>query len=111
MSFAILYARVLCSRGYTTLNPDTGMASWYGDVLKKPTLPLMDIYGDVIGTDGHNLVMFEPDGKIVKPQIYLRDKLYPTFRYKKNITIFLFHYIHELYLYIIMNDLYFIFLV
>lgn len=71
----------------------------------------MDIYGDVIGTDGHNLVMFEPDGKIVKPQINLQDKLYPTFRYKKNITIFLFHYIHELYLYIIMNDLYFIFLV
>lgn len=44
----------------------------------------MDIYGDVIGTDGHNLVMFEPDGKIVKPQINLRDKLYPTYRYKKN---------------------------
>lgn len=71
----------------------------------------MDIYGDVIGTDGHNLVMFEPDGKIVKPQINLRDKLYPTYRYEKKLfTIFLFHYIHELYLYI-MNDLYFIFLV
>lgn len=80
--FAILYAHVLCCRGYTTLNPDTGMASWYGDVLKKPTLPLMDIYGDVIGTDGHNLVMFESDGKIVKPQINLGDKLYPTYRYR-----------------------------
>lgn len=42
----------------------------------------MDIYGDVIGTDGHNLVMFESDGKIVKPQIDLADKLYPTYRYR-----------------------------
>lgn len=82
LSFAILNAHVFCCRGYTTLNPDTGMTSWYGDVLKKPTLPIMDIYGDVIGTDGHNLVMFESDGKIVKPQIDLGDKLYPTYRYR-----------------------------
>lgn len=75
----VCQAKGLQHEGYTTLNPDTGMASWYGDVLKKPTLPLMDISGDVIGTDGHNLVMFEPDGKIVKPQINLQDKLYPTY--------------------------------
>lgn len=48
------------------LNLDMGMVFWYGDVLKKFMLFLMDIFGDVIGIDGYNFVMFEFDGKIVK---------------------------------------------
>lgn len=50
------------------------------EFINSPTLPIMDIYGDVIGTDGHNLVMFDRNGKIVKPQINLGENLYPTYR-------------------------------
>ena len=63
------------------LIPDNGTVAWYGDSLRRPTLPIMDIYGDVIGTDGHSLVMYDSDGKIVKPQISLGENLYPTYRY------------------------------
>lgn len=45
---------------------DNGIVVWYGDVLRRFMLFIMDIYGDVIGIDGYNFVMFEFDGKIVK---------------------------------------------
>lgn len=66
-------------RGYVTLIPENGTVAWYGDILRKPTLPIMSIYGDVIGTDGHNLVMYDADGKL-QPVINLGDNLFPTYR-------------------------------
>lgn len=53
-------------RGYVILFLDNGIVVWYGDVLRRFMLFIMDIYGDVIGIDGYNFVMFEFDGKIVK---------------------------------------------
>ncbi|XP_062567571.1 uncharacterized protein LOC134229798 [Saccostrea cucullata] len=75
----VCQANGLRDEGYVTLIPDNGTVAWYGDVLRRPTLPIMDIYGDVIGTDGHNLVMFDADGKIEKPLINLGESLFPTY--------------------------------
>ncbi|XP_061189656.1 uncharacterized protein LOC133197570 [Saccostrea echinata] len=75
----VCQANGLRDEGYVTLIPDNGTVAWYGDILRRPTLPIMDIYGDVIGTDGHNLVMFDSDGKIEKPLINLGESLFPTY--------------------------------
>jgi hypothetical protein len=46
----------------------------------RPSLPVMDIEGDIIGTDGHYMVKYEADGTQVKPAIAVEAVLYPLYR-------------------------------
>uniref|UniRef100_K1QTC3 Uncharacterized protein n=1 Tax=Magallana gigas TaxID=29159 RepID=K1QTC3_MAGGI len=55
------------NRGYVSLNVDNGSLVWSDKVLNHPSLPIMDVYGDIVGTDGRKLVMYEVDGTLVKP--------------------------------------------
>ncbi|XP_062603981.1 uncharacterized protein LOC134265786 [Saccostrea cucullata] len=56
-------------RGYISLSVQNGSLVWYDKVLYRPTLPIMDIYGDIVGTDGNKLVKYEADGTLEKPVI------------------------------------------
>ena len=49
--------------GYVSLNALTGGIQWRDKLLKFPTLPLLDNYGDVTGSDGTRLVHYDADGK------------------------------------------------
>ncbi|XP_050397566.1 uncharacterized protein LOC126815720 isoform X1 [Patella vulgata] len=50
------------SKGYVSLDPKTGKELWRRDILVKPSLPIMDVNGDIIGSDGRSLVMIDGDG-------------------------------------------------
>jgi len=50
-------------KGYVTLNLENGTLYWRDKLLHFPTLPLLDNYGDVTGSDGHRLVHYDADGK------------------------------------------------
>lgn len=52
---------------------------WRDGILRFPVLPVMDIYGDVIGSDGHSLVLYMDDGSL-KPVIRMMDWVFPIFR-------------------------------
>ncbi|KAL4232282.1 hypothetical protein ACF0H5_009853 [Mactra antiquata] len=49
--------------GYMSLYNTNGTIRWRDTVLKFPTLPMIDNYGDVTGSDGLNLVHYDCDGK------------------------------------------------
>ena len=51
-------------KGYVCLDGGNGTISWHDKVLRFPTLPLMDNYGDVTGTDGISLVHYDQNGKL-----------------------------------------------
>ena len=51
-------------KGYVSLYGDNGTIRWKDKVLKLPTLPLLDNYGDVTGSDGNNLVHYDLFGKL-----------------------------------------------
>ncbi|XP_069140754.1 uncharacterized protein [Argopecten irradians] len=64
--------------GYISLDVGTGSLVWASSLLRFPVLPIMDIFGDVIGTDGHYLVMIEDSGKMLAP-IKIADVLFPMY--------------------------------
>jgi hypothetical protein len=66
--------------GYVSIGSKTGKQVWYDGVLHNPSLPVMDIEGDIIGTDGHYMVKYEADGTQVKPAIAVEAVLYPLYR-------------------------------
>lgn len=51
-------------KGYTSLDRRTGTIQWRDKVLQFPTLPILDNYGDVTGSDGAKLVHYDADGKL-----------------------------------------------
>lgn len=51
-------------KGYVSLYVENGTIRWRDHVLHFPTLPLLDNYGDVTGSDGVNLVHYDRDGKL-----------------------------------------------
>lgn len=51
-------------KGYVSLFVENGTIRWRDRVLHFPTLPLLDNYGDVTGSDGVNLVHYDRDGKL-----------------------------------------------
>lgn len=51
-------------KGYVSLHVENGTIRWRDHVLHYPTLPLLDNYGDVTGSDGVNLVHYDRDGKL-----------------------------------------------
>ena len=51
-------------KGYVSLYGSNGTIQWRDKVLKFPTLPIMDNYGDVTGSDGIHLVHYDADGKL-----------------------------------------------
>jgi hypothetical protein len=61
------------------LNVENGSLAWSDRVLHHPTLPIMDIYGDIVGTDGSKLVKYDVDGTLEKPVI--NDNVSPVYRY------------------------------
>ncbi|XP_061170311.1 uncharacterized protein LOC133179616 [Saccostrea echinata] len=64
--------------GYLSLDVATGNLMWRDGILRFPVLPVMDVYGDVIGSDGHSLVLYMDDGTL-KPVIRMSDWVYPIF--------------------------------
>ncbi|XP_033757608.1 uncharacterized protein LOC117339989 [Pecten maximus] len=64
--------------GYISLDVGTGSLAWASSLLRFPVLPIMDIFGDVIGTDGHYLVMIDDSGKMLSP-IKIADVLFPMY--------------------------------
>ncbi|ESO96916.1 hypothetical protein LOTGIDRAFT_231717 [Lottia gigantea] len=58
------------SNGYVSLDPTNGKELWRTKNLLRPTLPILDIYGDVIGCDGPSLVKIDSDGRL-EPIIHL----------------------------------------
>lgn len=51
-------------KGYVSLYGENGTVRWRDKVLQFPTLPLLDNYGDVTGSDGNNLVHYDLFGKL-----------------------------------------------
>lgn len=66
--------------GYISIDVASGNLMWRDAILTFPVLPIMDIYGDVIGSDGHSLLMYMDDGSL-KPVIHMSDWVYPIFRF------------------------------
>ncbi|RUS71836.1 hypothetical protein EGW08_020399 [Elysia chlorotica] len=60
---------VVCptSRGYVSLDPENGNVLWNYTTKTAPYLPVMDIYGDVIGMDTESLYYVASDGKPKQP--------------------------------------------
>ncbi|XP_052773738.1 uncharacterized protein LOC128212359 [Mya arenaria] len=50
-------------KGYVSLFVQNGTVHWRDRLLHFPTLPLLDNYGDVTGSDGRKLVHYDADGK------------------------------------------------
>ena len=51
-------------KGYISLDGGNGTVHWRDKVLRFPSLPVMDNYGDVTGSDGTKLVHYDADGKL-----------------------------------------------
>lgn len=68
-----------CYRGYVGVNSQTGQAEWRDDVLRDPTLPIMDRNGNIIGSDGFELVRYTADGQTLQPEVHLNPSLYPIY--------------------------------
>ncbi|KAL5022805.1 hypothetical protein ScPMuIL_001960 [Solemya velum] len=57
------------STGLASFNARNGSVRWRDDILHYPPLPLMNIVGDVIGSDGSRLVKYDVDGQLYRPVI------------------------------------------
>ena len=55
------------SRGYVSLDPENGQILWNYTTKSAPYLPVMDIFGDVIGMDKDRLYYVGADGKAEHP--------------------------------------------
>ncbi|GFR83106.1 hypothetical protein ElyMa_000642400 [Elysia marginata] len=55
------------SRGYVSLDPENGNILWNYTTRTAPYLPVMDVFGDVIGMDKDNLYYVGADGKPKHP--------------------------------------------
>lgn len=62
------------------IGSDNGNQMWYDTVLHDPSLPVMDIEGGFIGTDGHYMVKYEADGTQIKPSKPVDPSLFPLYR-------------------------------
>ncbi|KAK3726663.1 hypothetical protein RRG08_016972 [Elysia crispata] len=60
---------VVCAtpRGYVSLDPENGQILWNYTTKTAPYLPVMDVYGDVIGMDKDQLYYVGSDGKHQHP--------------------------------------------
>ncbi|XP_071164920.1 uncharacterized protein [Mytilus edulis] len=67
------------SNGYVGIGSDNGNQMWYDTVLHDPSLPVMDIEGGIIGTDGHYMVKYEADGTQIKPSKPVDPSLFPLY--------------------------------
>ncbi|CAG5117936.1 unnamed protein product [Candidula unifasciata] len=55
---------VVCSTqsGYVSMDPITGIAVWNTTSMNDPYLPIMDVYGNLIGTDQSQMVYVDREG-------------------------------------------------
>lgn len=67
------------SNGYVGIGSDKGNQMWYDTILHDPSLPVMDIEGGIIGTDGHYMVKYEADGTQIKPSKPVDPSLFPLY--------------------------------
>ena len=70
-----------------SLSVENGAVKWHDPILRFPTLPLLGTSGDVIGSDGNNLVHYDADGKLAASVIKLDPTMRPIFRYSKYIIL------------------------
>ena len=67
-------------RGLMGVSVKDGTITWRDPILRFPSLPLLDVSGDAIGSDGNNLVHYDADGKLVDSVIKLDPTMKPLFR-------------------------------
>ncbi|XP_063427534.1 uncharacterized protein LOC134711036 [Mytilus trossulus] len=82
--------RGLRIQGYVAIDKSSGKQIWYADALWNLTLPVMDMQGGIIWTDGHTMVKYEANGTQVKPSIPIPPFLYPCTTYRKWLRILVF---------------------
>ena len=60
-----------CS-GFVSVNGSTGHINWYDSLMKYPRLPIMDLQGDIIATDGRFMEFRLSNGSLVgRPNAFL----------------------------------------
>ncbi|XP_076461587.1 uncharacterized protein LOC143294057 [Babylonia areolata] len=64
--------------GFVAVDQLKGNIAWRYDHLTSPSMPILDVEGGVIGTDGRHLVKIDADGK-VEPVINFYGDLNPMF--------------------------------
>ena len=64
--------------GYVSLAGVNGTIRWRDKILRFPSLPIMDNFGDVTGSDGTNLVHYDIDGNLY-PVIPCKEGMKPIF--------------------------------
>ncbi|XP_046559461.1 uncharacterized protein LOC124268518 isoform X2 [Haliotis rubra] len=67
------------SGGYVGIDADTGRVLWKDSSLINPSLPIMDISGDIIGSDGRYLTKVDGNGNVEKPVIPLDPLMTPVY--------------------------------
>lgn len=71
---------VVCATGsgYVAVDQTKGTVIWRYDNMTSPSLPIMNLYGDVIGTDGRKLIKINADGSL-EPVITIHAGLAPMY--------------------------------
>lgn len=59
------YICVLFYRGYVSINATNGALVWYDTLLTNPRVPVMNIQGDIIATDGNFLEIRLKNGSLI----------------------------------------------
>ncbi|XP_067656856.1 uncharacterized protein [Haliotis asinina] len=65
--------------GYVGIDADNGRVLWRDSTLINPSLPVMDISGDIIGSDGRYLTKVDGNGTVEKPVIPLDPSMTPVY--------------------------------
>ncbi|XP_070212833.1 uncharacterized protein [Littorina saxatilis] len=65
--------------GYVSVDQQKGELVWRYDNMTSPSLPILDIYGDAIGTDGKHIVKVDANGAVEKPIIKIYADLGPMY--------------------------------
>ena len=63
-----------------SLDVFTGKLEWEDPYTVDPVLPVMDVDGDIIGTDGNRFIRIDDDGKMYPPIIF-EEGIFPVYRY------------------------------
>ena len=78
----ILLVLVLLFSGYVSMDMDNGSVRWRTINLRFPSLPVLDAKGALWGSDGHTIMHYAVDGRLIE-SIKLITTMRPLFRYFK----------------------------
>ena len=60
-----MFIFIIIYRGYVSVNGTTGQVNWYDSLMHFPRLPIMNLAGVIIATDGRFMEMRLTNGSIV----------------------------------------------